>query len=152
MAEPTFLGVVYVWGLDGTLLYSGMAITENEPQSLNFSDDISRHDSKDKKGATQGVQLYNPNPKLSITFMPRATNTGAGAIAAAKANVILPPKGANVALADFPPDAGTAEGVAINSAKWKYLGGGTIGFTNEGEVTMTLPLERFATDLAVDNA
>lgn len=149
-SEPTFVGEVYIFGLDGTLAYSGMATTGNEPQRAGYQDEISRHDSKDKKGATVGVQLFNPNPKITITFMPKADATGGGAIADAKSNMVLPAKGSKVTLSGFPPVVATAEDT-INSTKWLYLGGGSIDFTNDQEVVMTLPLEKFATDLAVNN-
>lgn len=150
MAEPTYLGEVFIFGLDGTLAYSGMATSGNEPQRGSYQDEISRHDSKNKKGETIGVQLFNPNPKITITFMPKADSTGAGAIADAKSNMVLPAKGSKVTLAGFPPVVGS-DGT-INSAQWLYLGGGAIELTNEAEVVMTLPLERFNTDMAVNNS
>jgi hypothetical protein len=150
--EPLFIGRVYVWGLDGTLLHAGIAATtENEPQSLNYKDDVTRHVSKDKKGKTVGIQLYDDNPKVTIKYMPCSTATGAGTIAPAKTRVTIPSKGANVTLAGFPPNVGTAEDL-INSTKWKYLGGAEIDFTNEAEVMITLPLETFIDDLAVNNS
>lgn len=145
--EPTYIGRVFVWGLDGTLAYTGLTTAQNEPQRLSYRDEISRHDSKDKKGETIGIQLYNPNPKITVTFMPCQT-AGGGSIALSKQNVVLPAKGSKVTLAGFPPNTGTAEDVSVNSAKWIYFGGGGIEFTNEGEVVMTLPLEKFNTDIA----
>lgn len=149
MAEPTHVGTVFVFGLDGTLAFAAPAMlaTENEPQRMSFADQISRHNSKSKKGETIGVQLYDPNPKITIVTMPRATNPGAGAIADAKLNVILPTKGSQVTLAGFPPLGGAED--SINSVKWIYLGDGSIEFTNDAEVVMTLPLEKFNTDLVV---
>jgi hypothetical protein len=146
MSEPTFIGRVYVWGLDGTLAYTGMSTAQNELQKLSYRDEIARHDSKDKKGETVGVQLWNPNPKTTVTFMP-CEAMAAGSIANAKTRVLLPAKGSKVTLAAFPPTVGGAE-ILPNSASWIYFGGGEIEFTNEGEVVMTLPLEKFNTDLA----
>jgi len=151
MSEPLYIGRVNVFGLDGTLLHGGIAATgENEPQSLNLKDDISRHVSKDKKGKTIGLQLYDDNPKISIKYFPCAAATGAGKIAEAKTKVTLPAKGSKATLAGFPPDPAAAEGI-INSVKWLYLGGGEIEFTNEAEVMITLPLEKFIDDLAINN-
>ena len=152
MSEPTFIGRVFVWGLDGTLTYTGLAVAENEPQKLSFQDAVSRHNSKDKKGKTIGVQLWDPNPKITVTFMPCASAPGAGAIAIAKTKVVLPARGSKATLTGFPPNTGTAEDVSINSAGWLYLGGGGIEFTNEGEVVITLPLEKFSDDLATNNS
>lgn len=153
MAEPTFLGRAYIWGLDGTLLYSGMAAANNEPQSLEYRDEYSRHDTKDKKGDTVCVILYNANPKLTIDFMPfEAAGAGTGEVATAKTRMVLPPIGAKVTVDAFPPVVGSkdAAGDTINSAKWLYLGGGSIRFSPEAEVVMSLPLEKFATDLAAN--
>lgn len=153
--EPLFIGRVYVFGLDGTLLHGGIAVVgENEPQSLNFKDDISRHDSKDKKGKTIGIQLYNPNPKINIKYMPCAAATGAAQVAAAKTRVALPAKGSRAVLKGFPPQNDPAQPQtedAINSIYWLYLGGGEIDFSNESEVMISLPLEKFKDQLAIDN-
>lgn len=154
-SEPTFVGRVFVFGLDGTLAWSGpaaaaVAANENEPQDASVTDDITRHVSKDKKGETIGIQLYDPNPKVRVTCMPCAAATGAGAIAAAKLNVMLPKKGSNVTLAGFPAGPGAGEDY-FNSTAWKYLGGGEIALNNEREAVITMTLERFNTDLAVDN-
>jgi hypothetical protein len=147
MAEPTYIGRVTVWGLDGKLAYTGLLVGENEPTRLTYTDEIARHDSKDRKGETIGVQLYNPTPKLDISFIPCAP-MGVGAIAASKQKVVLPAKGSKVTVSEFPPNVGTAEDVTINSAKWLYLGGGSIDFTNEGEAVINLPLHKFNTDIA----
>jgi hypothetical protein len=103
-----------------------------------------------KRGKTIGIQLYDDNPKVTVKYMPCAAATGASKIADAKTRVTLPSKGSKATLAGFPPAIATAEGT-INSAKWLYLGGGEIDFTNEGEVMITLPLEKFRDDLAIDN-
>lgn len=146
MAEPTFIGRVYIHGLDGTLAYTGMATANNELKTLNYRDETRRADTKDKKGETVGVRLWDPNPKISVTFFP-CEAMGAGSIATAKTRAALPSKGAKVTLAGFPPNTATAEDV-VNSAKWIYFGGGELEFTDEGECRMTLPLEKFNTDIA----
>jgi hypothetical protein len=146
MAEPTFIGRVYIHGLDGTLAYTGMATTANELKSLSYRDRITRANTKDKKGETVGVRLWDPNPMVSVRFLV-CEPMGAGSIANAKTRMVLPSKGAKVTLAGFPPAVGTAEGT-INSVSWIYFGDGEIEFTDEGEVAMTLPLEKFNTDLA----
>ena len=155
MSEPTHVGRVFIWGLDGTLAYTGVGgailATENEPQSVTYKDDVQRHNTKDKKGKTVAIQLWDPNPKVTIKFMPCAAATGTGAIATARTKMDLPTRGSKVTLAAFPPNTGTAEDLTINSAKWLYLGGGELSLNNEKEVEMTLPLEKFTDDLAVNN-
>lgn len=146
MAEPTYVGRVYVHGLDGTLAYTGLATTQNELKTLNYRDEVSRKDTLDKKGETVGVRLYNPNPKISVTFFP-CQPMGAGSIANSKLRVVLPARGAKITLAGFPPNTATAEDL-INSTAWIYFSGGEVEFTDEGEAKITLPLEKFSTDLA----
>jgi hypothetical protein len=141
--DPTFIGRVFVHGLEGTLAWAATAMlaANNEPQKLTFKDDITRQDSKDKKGERIGTRLYDPNPKITIQAMP-CQAPGAGAIATAKTRVVLPDKGSKCVVAGFPPDTAAAEGI-INSALWLYLGGAEYEFSPEGEVMLTLPLEKF---------
>lgn len=146
MAEPTFIGRVYIHGLDGTLAFTGMATDKNELKSLSYRDRITQGRTKDKKGATVGVRGWDPNPMITVRFLV-CEPAGAGAIAGAKTRIALPSFGAKVTLAGFPPNVATAEDL-INSAKWLYFDGGEIEFTDEQEVAMTLPLEKFGTDLA----
>ncbi len=150
MAEPTFIGRAYVFGLDGTIAYSGwaaMATTDNDPRALEYKDDVQRHDITDKKGTTVGILLFNGNPKITVHFYPSKA-AGSGTIASAKTIVSLPTKGSKVTLAGFPPAVGTAEDF-INSAKWIYLGGGSVAFKSDGVVEITLPLERFSDNATI---
>ncbi len=156
MAEPTHIGRVFVFGLDGTLSWTGtaaaaQATNENEPQEATATDDVTRHVSKDKKGETIGLQLYDPNPKVRVTCMPCAAATGAGAIASARAQVFLPAKGSAVTLASFPAGPGSGEDY-FNASAWLYLGGGEITLNNEREAVVTMTLERFNTALATNNS
>ena len=57
-------------------------------------------------------------------------------------NVILPAKGSTVTLAAFPTNSG------LNETTWIYEQGGSIGFTNEGEAKITLPLVKYNTDIS----
>ena len=145
--QPTYIGQAYVFGLDGTLAYTGLATTANELRSLEYRDEVKRTDVQDKKGQTVGVMLYDPNPKITITFYP-CQPAGAASILGAQTNSVLPALGAKVTLAAFPPVVGTAESTVIKSLKWIYLGGGSYRFSNDGVLEMTLPLEKFASDLA----
>lgn len=156
MAEPTHIGTVFVFGADGTVAWTGTAAatvltSENEPQEVTATDDITRHVSKSKQGETIGIQLYDPNPKVRVVCMPCAAATGSGAIAAAKANVFLPKKGTAVTLAGFAAGPGSGEDY-FNSSAWLYLGGGEIALNNEREAVVTMTLERFNTALATNNS
>jgi len=145
MAEPTHIGRAYVFGLDGAMSYVGVATAANELRSMEYRDEVGRIDVQDKKGETVGVLLFNPNPKITITFYPCAV-AGPGAISTARTNSVMPARGSKVALTGFPPVVGTAEG-AINSAKWLYFGGGSYRYSFDGILELTLPLEKFLTDL-----
>lgn len=140
MAEPTFIGKVTVWGIDGTMTYTGVATTDNVMDTVNYEDTVEEHELKDHKGITVGVKLVNPRENLTINFWP-AEPAGAGSIAAAKTNVVLPAKGSKVTIASM-------SGSPLNGTDWLYLGGGSIEESHEGDVKMTLPLRRYSTDIA----
>jgi hypothetical protein len=148
MSAETQIGRVIIFGLDGTMLYSGMATTGNEPSAISYDDTVEVHRSKDRKGEVIGAQFYNAVKKIIVNFYPCVA--AGGTKAAAQANMVLPPYGAKATLAGFPPVPATVEDT-INSAKWIYFGGGKIDLSNEAEVKMVLPLERYNTDISTPN-
>jgi hypothetical protein len=140
MAAPTQIGTVTVWGIDGTVAYTGLASTDNILEAANLEDDIDEFERKDAQAEVVGLRLYNPCKKVELTFYP-SKPAGSGAIAAAKANVVLPAKGAKVTLAGF-------AGSVYNDTTWLYIKGGRIEEGNEGEAKIVLPLRRYNTDIA----
>ena len=141
MAAPThYIGTVTVWGLDGTMAYTGIATTANLLESASYEDTTEEHEAKDRWGEVVGVKLFNPRENLTINFFPSSV-AGSASIAAAAANVLLPPKGAKVTIADMP-------GSHLDAATWLYLGGGNIELSNSGDVKMVLPLRKYRTDIA----
>jgi hypothetical protein len=149
MAAPSYFGTVTVWGAEGTLLYTGLAAADNLLETLSYEDDAEEHESKDRLGETVGLKIWNPCPKLNVSFYP-CKAAGVGAIAGAKANVVLPARGAKVTLAGFPPNTASSDAAAdiINRTTWLYVKGGKIEFKNTGEVMITLPVRRYNTDIA----
>jgi len=136
----TQIGVVTVFAIDGTLAYTGLASTDNIIEGAGLEDDCDEIERRDKSGEVVGVRTYNENKRIEISFLP-SKPAGTGAIAAAKANVVLPARGAKVTLASF-------AGSVFNDTTWLYIRGGRIEQTNEGELKMTLPLRRYAVDIA----
>jgi hypothetical protein len=146
MSAESQIGRVIIFGLDGTVAYTGVATTENEPQSMSYDDSVEVHRSKDRKGEVIGAQFFNPVKKISINFFPC---TAAGDTKAhAQAKMVLPAIGAVVALAAWPVPS---TGEILNNTKWIYFGGGKIDFSNEDSVKMVLPLERANTDISTPN-
>ena len=145
MAAPTFIGYVTVWGIDGTMAYTGMATTDNILEGMSYEDGTKEHETKDKQGETIGLRLWDPKKTLTVNFYPGKV-AGTGAIAAAKLNADLPAKGAKVTIAAM--QAAASPVFDPNSASWLYVGGGRIEFANEGECKMVLPLRRYNTDIA----
>ncbi len=147
MSEPTFIGTVTVHGIDGTLAYTGLATAKNLLRKVSYKDTIQKKQTKDSKAKTVGVKGWDPSPEISISFAP-CEPAGSGSIAAAKTRVVIPAFGSKVTLAGFPPDAATAEGVSFNSAKWLYLGGGSIEVGDEDDIMINLDLTKFTDDIA----
>lgn len=157
MAAPTFIGICTVWGIDGTIQYTGPATATDsvdpfQIESYRFNDGTDLHEGRDKQGEVNRVQLYNPKREMDIKFFP-AASAGTGSIAKAKMNMALPTKGAKVTIASMAGNgtAGVegAGGTAVqNISTWLYLGGGSIEESNTGEAYMNLHLVRYNTDIA----
>jgi len=141
MAAPTnYIGIVTVFGIDGTIAYTGLATTDSLLESASLEDTTEEHEAKDRWGEVVGMKLFNPRTNITINFYP-AKEAGSGAIAAAKDNVALPAKGSKVTIADMP-------GSAFDGTTWLYIQGGTIELTNTGDAKMVLPLRKYRTDIA----
>lgn len=133
------LGRAVVFGIDGTVAYTGMATTGNEPENLEYTENYKTHETRAKDGETIGLVFYDKQEELTIDFFPCAA-AGVGAIATAKANIVLPAIGAKVTIAAM-------SGSVANDTTWLYVGGGKIRWENENIVKMTLPLKQFSTDI-----
>lgn len=138
MAAPTQIGVVTVWGVDGTLAYTGLASTDNVLESVDLNDEAEVTRRRDNLGETKGVLIWDPRKTITVTFYPSDPSD----ISDSKDNIVLPAKGSTVTLASFPTNSG------LNETTWIYEQGGSIGFTNEGEAKITLPLVKYNTDIS----
>ncbi len=145
MAAPTFIGYVTVWGIDGTMAYTGMATADNILEGMSYEDGTKEHETKDKQGETIGLRLWDPKKTLTVNFYPGQA-AGTGSIAAAKLEVDLPARGSKVTIASMP--AAGSPVFDTNGTTWLYVGGGRIEFGNEQECKMVLPLRRYNTDIA----
>jgi hypothetical protein len=134
------IGKAIVWGIAGTVAYTGMATTSNEPQSVEYTEKYAEHAAKTKLGETIGLYLFDKQEELTIDFYPCA-DAGAAAIATAEAAIVLPAPGAKVTIAAM-------KGSVINDTTWIYKGGGKISEGNDHEVKMTLPLIQYSTDIS----
>jgi len=140
MSAPTQIGTVTVWGLDGTLLFSGLIAADNILESISLEDDAEELERKDKLGETVGLRVWDPKKRIEVSFYP-SKPAGTGAIAGAKTNVVLPTKCAKVEIAGMP-------GSLFNDTTWLYVKGGRVEGANEQEMKITLPLRKYATDIA----
>lgn len=145
MAEPISLGLVTIHGIDGNLAYTGLATTENTIESVSLQDLSKEHETLDSKGDVKGLKLWQGRRNLTIKFYP--TMAAGSSIATTKTKAVLPAVGSKVTIAGMPPVVGTAETV-MNSVSWIYAGGGTYDLTQEGDLVMSLPLRKYATDIS----
>lgn len=129
-----------VFGIDGTIQYTGVAASGAEITKISFEDQVKTYEHKNRKGEVVGMTFYNRTKKASIDFYPTAP-AGDGAIALAAENMHLPDPGSKIELADH-------AGADLNSDVWIYVGGGTIEFTNEAEAKMKLPCMQYSTDIS----
>ena len=134
------IGKAIVWGISGTMAYTGMATTSNEPQSVEYTEEYQKHLSKTKLGETIGAYYFDKQESLTIDFYPCA-DAGSNAIATAEAAVVLPAVGSKVTIASM-------KGSVLNDTTWIYEGGGKISEGNDHEVKMTLPLRQYSTDIS----
>jgi hypothetical protein len=146
MAEPLFLGVVTIHGIDGTVAYTGLAANENCPESISFQDLAKEKETLDAKGDVKGLKIWQTKKQLTIKLYVMVAAAG-GVVASSKTKAVLPAKGSKATVAGLPPNVGTAEDV-INSASWIYVQGGTYDFTQEGDLVLTLPLRKYSTDIS----
>lgn len=137
MSTPVLTGKAAVFGLDGTMAYTGLATTENEPQSIDYTDQFTTATLKDKKGWTKGMAATDRQGQLTITFYP-FDPASPSVLATARSKVVLPAMLATVTLASFSVDE--------IDGTYNYIGGGKIRLSNEGYIAMDLPLSRFGSD------
>jgi hypothetical protein len=133
MAARYLAGRATVFTASGTVAFTGVATTQNEVQNVSLSDEFDLVESRNRLGQTITQMAINVRQRLTVEITPHAI-TSSNTQAEAATAVALPEPLALVALASF--EAGEFNG------DWNYLGGGSIGLTNTGAITMSLPLGR----------
>ncbi len=119
----TIIGTAAIYGLDGTLAWSGVATTDNEAQSASLQDSCDKAELKDGTGATIGKRYYNRRHTLTVEVVPLS-----------KAKATLPALGALVTLAGF-----GIGGASLYDGNWNYDGEGSIE-PGQGEVPLKLKM------------
>ena len=136
-------GKFSIFGIDGTLAYTGVGATFNSVVGIGLKDKFDIAELKDKGNNVISESPTNRRAEVSfdiIIFDPATPGT----IATAKSKVVLPYPLAVVTIADM--------GITYLDGTWNYVGDGEINFTVEGYVKMTLPCRRRGNDLATATA
>lgn len=132
MPNPTLAGAVGVFGIDGTVVWTGVVSGVVKLAGVGLTDNIAKAELKNQKGRTIGKTAYNRQHDVSIRVIP---SDDAGNLATAKSNVVIPPPLATV----------TISGHSIPALDGSYnYEGGSINVTQEGYLEMTLNLSRVA--------
>lgn len=136
-------GRASIHGMDGAVSYTAVAAihgsaslstTENEVQSVNLTDDFDVSELMDRRGEIIGMASRNRRITITVELVITAASDGSQTTSAAAGNVVLPEKLGLVTLSGF--------GITLFDGSWNYMGGGSVGLTNEGFLRMTLPLRR----------
>jgi len=133
MATQYLAGRAVVFTVEGSIAYTGVAVSQNSIQSASLSDEFDLIEVRNQRGQTMTQMAINMRQRMTIEMIPTAA-IGTNTQAAAAQSVELPDPLTRVTLDGF-------ELPEFNGF-WNYLGGGSIGLSNQGTVTMTLPLGR----------
>ena len=137
MAARYLAGRATVFTSAGTVAYVGVATiatTQNEVQNLSLTDEFDVVEARNRQGQTVTKMAINIRQRLTVEITPHADTAGANTQALADDAVELPAPLSLVTLASF-------EAPEFNGT-WNYLGGGAIGLSNTGAITVSLPLGR----------
>lgn len=133
MPNPTSAGAIGVFGVDGTVQWTGVVSGIVKLAGLQLTDNVAKAVLKNGKGRTIGKTAYDREHAVAIRVIPCDE---AGNLATVKSNVVLPAPLALVTVA--------GHSIAIFDGNYNYEGGGTVGVTQEGYLEMTLPCSRVA--------
>lgn len=95
------------------------------------------------EGNTSGVVASNIRDDITLTFYPVPASPQ---VALGFQGIKLPPLGTVITLERTTPTGGLAAPANVPSGilgTYNYIGGGKMDFTNNGLMTMTLPLRRY---------
>lgn len=137
MAARYLAGRAIVFTASGTVAYTGVATvatTQNEVQNITLTDEFDLIETRNRAGQTVSQMAINVRQRLTVEITPHANTAGSQTQALAADAVELPAPLSLVTLASF-------EAAEFNGT-WNYLGGGSIGISNTGAITVSLPLGR----------
>lgn len=119
----TITGTAAIYGLDGTLAWSGVASTDNSAQSAVLKDSCDKSELKSGAGNVIGKRYYNRRHSIDVEVVP-----------VSKAKATLPAMGAIVTLASFGIGGGS-----LFDGSWNYDGEGTIE-PGQGETPLKIKM------------
>lgn len=131
-------GKVAVYGIQGTVAFTGLLVTENKLVDWDFSDSADAGETKTGSNHFHSVSSSGDMAKANITIIPFDPDTP-GTLATAKSKIVLPAALAKVTI--------TAPALPING-DWHYARakGGSVKPDSSGQaLKVSLPLERFDT-------
>ena len=139
MANSVLVGSATIYGVDGTLAYGTVVVSDNYLQSVNLTDDVDTAEARDQKGNVFGYNLYNfrRTATFEIIFID---TTEAGAAAEVK----LPEPGATITIAQ---DSESGDSFPAElTGTWNYTGNGTVSMSNTDILRMSLPCSKYNND------
>jgi hypothetical protein len=142
-ANSTIVGNATIYGVDGTVAYGTVAITDNYMQSVNLTDDVDTAEARDQKGNVFGYNLYNFRRTATFEIIFIDTTEAGAAVEA-----VLPTPGAIVTIAQDAESGDSLPVVLVGT--WNYIGGGSISGSNTDLMRMSLPCSRYSADTAGD--
>lgn len=158
MADLYTIANVTIYGANGGIQIAGIA--DADMISIAFSDDWTLVEQHDGLNKVTGVVAHNSKNDLNLTFYPlpgaAATSTTTAPktvdqVSTSFQAIKLPDPLAQVHLFRRSPTASPAQlptsiagGDYTDARTYRYIGGGSMQFTANGLMTMTLPLRRWA--------
>jgi len=142
-ANSTIVGNATIYGVDGTVAYGTVAVTDNYMQSVNLTDDADTTEARDQKGNVFGYNLYNFRRTATFEIIFIDTTEEGAAIEA-----VLPTPGAIVTIAQDTESGDSLPAVLVGT--WNYIGGGTLSGSNSDLMRMSLPCSQYNNDSSGD--
>lgn len=134
------IGEAKVYGVNGTLIITGVASTDNDPQKLSLTDDFDIAEARNKTGDVKTRAAHNRRHSITVTILWK-DDAGSPSQSGAVGKVRFPDPLAKVTLGGF------ASNTVLNG-DWNYEGG-SAEFSNDGYCTGTFKLSRYGDTPAV---
>ena len=143
MANTTVVGNATVYGVDGTVTYGTVSVSDNYMQSINLTDDVDTAEARDQKGNVFGYNLYNFRRTATFEIIFYDTTE-----ILAATEVELPQPGAIVTIGQDGETGDTLPAILVGP--WNYIGNGSISASNTDLLRMTLPCSKYNGDADTD--